>query len=398
MEKTLGLPRTVFVLGIVSLFMDVSSEMIVPLLPIFLNDVLLASKVSIGLIEGIAESTASILKVASGWFSDKIGKRKPLIFWGYSVSVFSRPILAEAGSWIGVLIYRFTDRLGKGIRTSPRDALITDVTDHKIMGRAFGFHRAMDTIGAVLGPAIAFGILAMTSNNLRFVFWLSIIPGIIAIATITFFVKDIGTKKQTIKDGRSVLDSKVSFKGIDKKFKLFLFITVLFTIGKIPDAFLILRAKELGVDVVLIPVLYLSFNITTALLATPAGIIADKIGKRKIILLSYIIAAITFAGFAFASKLVHSWFLFILYGTFIAMNEGNQRAFVASLINPEKKGTGYGIYHTIVGLSAFPGGLITGVLFQLKGSFIVFLYGLSLSLISAVIFYIFLVRNHCCPK
>lgn len=394
MKNVLGLPKIVFVLGVVSFFMDISSEMIVPLLPIFLNDVLFASKISIGLIEGVAESTSSVLKVISGWFSDKIGKRKPLIFWGYSLSVFSRPILAEAGSWVGVLIYRFTDRLGKGIRTSPRDALITDVTDHKIIGRAFGFHRAMDTIGAVVGPAIAFSILALTSNNLRLVFWLSIIPGLIAIGTIAIFIKDTEIKRQTVEDKLLNLDLKPSYNGIDQRFKLFLFITALFTIGKIPEAFLILRAKELGVDLRLIPVLYLSFNITTALLATPSGIIADRIGKRKIILLSYIMAALTFAGFVFANKAVHSWPLFVIYGIFVAMNEGNQRAFVASLIDPTKKGTGYGIYHTVVGLSALPGGLISGILFQFKGSTAVFLYGLALSLISAIIFYLFLSRKN----
>lgn len=392
MEKILGLPKIVFVLGVVSFFMDISSEMIVPLLPIFLNDVLFASKVSIGFIEGIAESTASILKVVSGWFSDRIGKRKPLIFWGYSLSVFSRPILAGASSWIGVLVYRFTDRLGKGIRTSPRDALITDVTDHKIIGRAFGFHRAMDTVGAVFGPAIAFGILALTDNNLRLVFWFSIIPGLMAIGTIGIFIKDVA-KKQKVKDNPLILEKKVSYKELNKRFKLFLFITALFTIGKIPEAFLILRAKELGVDIRLIPVLYLSFNITTALLATPSGIVADRIGIRKIILLSYMIAAFTFAGFAFANRLVYSWLLFIMYGVFVAMNEGNQRAFVSSLIDPERRGTGYGIYHTIVGLAALPGGLICGALFQFKGSFALFIYGLSLSLASAIMFYLFMLRH-----
>jgi len=234
MEKRIfGLPRIVFVLGIVSLFMDMSSEMIVPLMPIFLNDVLKASKVSIGLIEGVAESTASLLKVFSGWFSDRIGKRKPLVFWGYSLSVLSRPLLAGATSWIGVLIYRFTDRVGKGIRTSPRDALIADITESKNMGRAFGFHRAMDTVGAVLGPAIAFGILAISSNNMRLVFWLSIIPGLLAIGTIALFVKDIPGKlkgKKNLVVIGSESNSKGSiFSNIDGRFKVFLLMAILFT-------------------------------------------------------------------------------------------------------------------------------------------------------------------------
>ncbi|MFN3739406.1 MAG: MFS transporter [Thermodesulfovibrionales bacterium] len=396
MEKTalnlksiFALPKPVFILGIVSLFMDMSSEMIVPLMPIFLNDLLQASKLSIGLIEGVAESTASILKVISGWFSDKIGRRKPLIFWGYSLSVLSRPLLAGATSWIGVLIYRFTDRLGKGIRTSPRDALIADVTEGIHMGRAFGFHRAMDTLGAVIGPAIAFSVLALSSNNMRLVFWLSMIPGGFAIATIALFVKDVIIKKSEVRSQKK----DFSLKNIDGGFKRFLFIAVLFTLGKIPEAFLLLRAKELGVNLKVIPIVYLLFNITTAVLATPSGIIADKIGKRKIIFLSYIVAGITFLGFALSNNSLYAWLLFIIYGLFVAMNEGNQRAFVASLINPEKKGTGYGIYHTMVGLSALPGGLISGYLYQLKGSLIVFLYGAFISIISAFIFYILLMRD-----
>ncbi|MCX7794003.1 MAG: MFS transporter [Thermodesulfovibrionales bacterium] len=392
MKRIFGIPALVFVLGLVSFFMDVSSEMIVPLMPLFLSDILNASKISIGLIEGVAESTASILKVISGWFSDRIGKRKPLIFWGYSLSVFSRPLLASATSWIGVLVYRFTDRLGKGIRTSPRDALIADVTERGHMGRAFGFHRAMDTLGAVVGPALAFFIMAVSSNNMRLVFWCSIIPGLLAIATIAFFVRDTVVKKPEVSQ-RAVKGSFSIKKTIDGRFRVFLFIVVLFTLGKIPEAFLLLRVKELGVDVRLIPVLYLFFNITSAFLATPSGILADRYGKRKVIFASYLVAAFIFTGFAFSYGEWHAWILFVIYGIFVAMNEGNQRAFVASLIDPEKKATGYGIYHTMVGLSALPGGLISGTLYQLKGSKIVFLYGAVLSLIAAFSFYLFLIRN-----
>jgi MFS family permease len=398
MEKRIfGLPRIVFVLGIVSLFMDMSSEMIVPLMPIFLNDVLKASKVSIGLIEGVAESTASLLKVFSGWFSDRIGKRKPLVFWGYSLSVLSRPLLAGATSWIGVLIYRFTDRVGKGIRTSPRDALIADVTESKNMGRAFGFHRAMDTVGAVLGPAIAFGILAISSNNMRLVFWLSIIPGLLAIGTIALFVKDIPGKlkgKKNLVVIGSESNSKGSiFSNIDGRFKVFLLIAILFTLGKIPEAFLVLRAKELGVDVRLIPMVYLVFNITSAFLSTPSGIIADRVGKRKVIFLSYLFGAFTYGGFALAFSGIHAWFLFILYGIFIAMNEGNQRAFVAQLIDPERKATGYGIYHTVVGITGLPAGIIGGALYQSFGSAVVFFYSSCLCLVAGSIFYCSLMRR-----
>ncbi len=398
MEKRIfGLSRIVFVLGIVSLFMDMSSEMIVPLMPIFLNDVLKASKVSIGLIEGVAESTASLLKVFSGWFSDRIGKRKPLVFWGYSLSVLSRPLLAGATSWIGVLIYRFTDRVGKGIRTSPRDALIADVTESKNIGRAFGFHRAMDTVGAVLGPAIAFGILAISSNNMRLVFWLSIIPGLLAIGTIALFVKDIPgklkAKKNLVAIGSESNSKGLIFSNIDGRFKVFLLIAILFTLGKIPEAFLVLRAKELGVDVRLIPMVYLVFNITSAFLSTPSGIIADRVGKRKVIFLSYLFGAFTYGGFALAFSGIHAWFLFILYGIFIAMNEGNQRAFVAQLIDPERKATGYGIYHTVVGIIGLPAGIIGGALYQSFGSEVVFFYSSCLCLVAGSIFYCSLMRR-----
>ena len=190
MRKLLGLPRNVVVLGMVSLFMDVSSEMIYPLIPLFLNNVLLASKTYIGLIEGVAESTASVLKVFSGWLSDRLGKRKSIIFWGYGISVFSRPILATATSWLGVLTYRFTDRLGKGVRTAPRDAIIADSTEPGSLGKSFGFHRSMDTVGAVIGPALAFLILALTGGKFQTVFWISIVPGFFALACIAIFVND----------------------------------------------------------------------------------------------------------------------------------------------------------------------------------------------------------------
>lgn len=250
----------------------------------------------------------------------------------------------------------------------------------------------MDTLGAVIGPAIAFSILALSSNNMRLVFWLSIIPGLFAISTIAIFVKDIPTGDSAVK-GQKSGRRKISIKGIDGRFRLFLFIVMLFTLGKIPEAFLVLRAKEAGVDVKVIPILYLLFNITSALLATPFGIIADRFGKRKIILLSYILAAITFMAFAFSKDVWHVWILFVVYGVFVAMSEGNQRAFVASLIDPEKKATGYGIYYTVAGLSALPGGLISGTLYQLKGSEVLFLYGAILSLVSAILFRLFLIRQ-----
>jgi MFS family permease len=379
MKNVLGFPKNVFVLGLVSLFMDISSEMIYPLIPIFLSDVLHASKISIGIIEGIAESTASILKVFSGWLSDKLGKRKAIIFWGYGISVFSRPILASASSWFHVLAYRFTDRIGKGVRTAPRDAIIADSTERNMLGKAFGFHRAMDTVGAVIGPASAFAILGLVSGNLRWVFWASIIPGILALVTIAIFVKD--TKRYC-----SGQKPKISFINLGDDFKKFLFVATIFTLGKTSDAFLVLRAQELGIATAAIPLLYLMFNVVSAALSTPAGIMADRIGKRKTILASYFLFSLIFVGFAFASNQIHIWTLFGIYGLFVAINEGVQRAYVATVIRPEIKATGYGVYHTIVGISALPASVIGGALWQHIGSYALFYYGAAMSLISCVLF------------
>ena len=379
MKEILGFPRNVFVLGLVSLFMDISSEMIYPLIPLYLNNVLHASKTSIGVIEGIAESTASILKVFSGWLSDRLGKRKALIFWGYGISVFSRPILATATSWMHVLIYRFTDRVGKGVRTAPRDAIIADSTRKEILGRAFGFHRSMDTVGAMIGPGIAFALLGVFHDSLQTVFWISMIPGALAILTIALFVKDV-------KGSRGAEKPKISLKGFDRKFKAFLFIVAIFTLGKTSDAFLVLRAQDLGVRTGLIPALYLVFNLVSASLSTPAGIMADRVGKRRVILASYLLFSLIFAGFAYATNELHAWILFGIYGIFVAINEGVQRAYVATIIKPEIKWTGYGIYHTIIGLAALPSSIIGGALWQNIGPQALFFYGAAMSLLSCVLF------------
>ncbi|GAB4413949.1 MAG: MFS transporter [Thermodesulfovibrionales bacterium] len=379
MRRILGFPKNVFVLGMVSLFMDISSEMIYPLIPIFLSDVLHASKTSIGIIEGIAESTASILKVFSGWLSDRLGKRKAIIFWGYGISVFSRPILATATSWMHVLVYRFTDRIGKGVRTAPRDAIIADSTEKWMLGKAFGFHRSMDTIGAVLGPAIAFVLLGLFHNRLQPVFWVSIIPGLLALFTILIFVDDV--RRHT-----GVEKLKIGFKGLDKRFKSFLFIAAIFTLGKTSEAFLVLRAQGLGVSTAAIPLLYLTFNLVSATLSTPAGAVADRIGKRRMIAASYVIFSIIFIGFAVATDHLHAWLLFVAYGFFVAINEGVQRAYVATLIRPEIRATGYGIYHTIVGLSALPSSIIGGALWQNIGPQALFYYGAAMAMLSCILF------------
>ena len=383
MKKILGLPKNVVVLGLVSLFMDFSSEMIFSLIPVFLNDVLHASKISIGLIEGVAESTASMLRVFSGWLSDKFGKRKSIIFWGYAVSVFSRPILATASSWIDVLIYRVTDRLGKGVRNPPRDAIIADSTGTGMLGRSFGFHRSMDTMGAVMGPALAFIILGPFGGKIQWVFWISMIPGILALLCVALFVKDV--KRST-----SAVRPTISFKNLDKDFKLFLIVILIFTLGKTSEAFLVLRAQELGVAIATIPLLYLTCNLFSAVFSIPAGIMADRFGKKRTILTSYLMFSLVFIGFAVAKDHTHAWLLFIAYGLFVAVNEGVQRAYVATLIRPEVMATGYGVYHTVVGLSVLPSSIIGGALWQHFGSPALFYYGAVMSLFSSILFILFI--------
>jgi MFS family permease len=383
MKKVLGFPKNVFVLGMVSLFMDASSEMIYPLVPLYLNNVLHASKTSIGVIEGIAESTASLLKVFSGWLSDRLGKRKTIIFWGYGISVFSRSILATATSWMHVLIYRFTDRTGKGVRTAPRDAVIADSTPKEILGKSFGFHRAMDTVGAVIGPSVAFVLLGIFHDKIQTVFWVSVIPGLFALLTIVFFVTDVRVRNGAERP-------KISLRGFDVKFRVFLLVVAVFTLGKTSDAFLVLRAQNLGIRAGVIPLLYLTFNVVSAAFSTPAGIIADKVGKRKVILASYLLFALIFIGFGAATRPVHAWLLFGTYGFFVAINEGVQRAYVATIIRPEIKATSYGVYHTVIGLAALPSSIIGGALWQHIGPQALFYYGAAMSIVSSALFAFFI--------
>jgi MFS family permease len=383
MKKILGFPKNVFVLGMVSLFMDVSSEMIYPLVPLYLNNVLHASKTSIGVIEGIAESTASLLKVFSGWLSDRLGKRKTIIFWGYGISVFSRSILATATSWMHVLVYRFTDRTGKGVRTAPRDAMIADSTPREVMGKSFGFHRAMDTVGAVIGPSLAFVLMGVFHDKIQTVFWVSIIPGLFALTTIAFFVTDVKVRGGAERP-------RISTRGFDASFRVFLLVVAVFTLGKTSDAFLVLRAQNLGIRAGVIPLLYLTFNVVSAAFSTPAGIIADRVGKRKVILASYLLFALIFIGFGMATSPIHAWLLFGTYGFFVAINEGVQRAYVATIIRPEIKATSYGVYHTVTGLAALPSSIIGGALWQHVGPQALFYYGAAMSLMSSALFAFFI--------
>lgn len=380
-----GLGRNVFAAGFVSFFMDVSSEMVYPLVPLFLANVLGVNKSVIGFIEGIAESTASLLKVFSGWFSDRIGRRKGLMGVGYAVSVLSRPLIALAVAWQHILASRFIDRLGKGIRTAPRDAIIAESSDPEVMGRAFGFHRAMDTLGAVIGPALAFFLLSAFAGDFRKVFWVSMIPGLIAVLLIVFLIKE---KKKALPEKHE--RPKLALTHFDWRFKFFVVITTIFAIGNSSDVFLILRSQQLGITTAMIPVIYLTFNLVYALSAIPAGMAADRFGKKRVVLMGFILFALIYYGFAAAGSATAAWVLFGLYGVFMGLTEGVQKAFLTTIIPPDFKATAFGVYNTAVGLALFPASLIGGWLWDRVSPAATFYYGSAMAAVSTLLFIVFI--------
>jgi len=384
-RKFFGFGRNVFFAGLVSFFMDVSSEMIYPLVPLFLANVLGVNKSVIGLIEGVAESTASLLKVFSGWFSDRIGNRKWLMAAGYGISTFSRPIIALSTGWQHVMGSRFMDRFGKGVRTAPRDAIIAESSEKSHLGRAFGFHRSMDTMGAVVGPALAFFLLSLFSNNYRWVFWLSMIPGLIAVLLIIFFITE--KKKASLPHSER---PKLTLKHFDWRFKFFVLIATLFAIGNSSDVFLILRAQQIGIPALMIPVVYLLFNLIYSISSIPAGIAADRFGRKRFILLGFMLFAILYYGFAIARDTTAIWVLFGFYGLFMGLTEGIQKAFLTTIIPQDFKATAFGVYNTAVGLAMFPASLIGGWLWDHVSPSATFYFGAITASLSSALFIIFI--------
>lgn len=375
------LSRNVFFTGLVSLFMDISSEMVYPLIPLFLTGVLGATKTTVGIIEGIAEATASLLKVFSGWLSDRLGKRKLLMTIGYGVSAASRPVIASASTWMEVLTARFIDRVGKGVRTAPRDAIIADSTDKTSLGLAYGFHRSMDTIGAVIGPGVAFLLLYLFSNNLRLVFYASTIPGIVAVIVILFFIKE--TKKKKEEAGEVPILTLSSFDG---PFRRYMIVIGVFSLGNFADAFLILQAENLGVRKELIPVVYLVYNIVYAATSAPLGAFADRVGVKKIVLAGFLFYGAVFTAFGFAASPMHIWILFPVYGIYKGMTDGTQKAYLASIAPKEQQATAFGVYHTISGLMLLPASIVAGYIWDSIGASAAFFYGAALSIVAAIIF------------
>jgi MFS family permease len=382
------IPKNIFVLGLVSFLTDVSSDMIYPILPVFLSDVLGSSKLFIGLIEGIAESTASILKIFSGWLSDKLGKRKILVSLGYGLSSLGKPILSVVTAGWQVLVLRFMDRFGKGVRTSPRDAMIADSSLSERRGLSFGFHRAMDSGGAVIGPLLAFLFLPLINRNYRTLFLIASIPAFLSVLLLILFVREKKKAKEKISDlakpGFSGFDNMVSSSN-HRKFKIFVLGITIFTLGNSSDAFLFLRAKGLNIDVVYIPVLWLVLNAVYTLVSLPAGWLSDRIGRKNLILSGLFVYALVYLGFAFATRSYHAWLLFAVYGVYYGLTNGTMRAHVADLVAEDKRATAYGIYHGAVGMTALPASLIFGWLWQSLGVSFAFCFGAGLALLAFLI-------------
>jgi len=379
-----GLTRNIVALGVVSFLTDVSSEMIYPLLPIFLTTVLGSSIAFVGLIEGIAESTASLLKFYSGWLSDRLKKRKLLTLWGYSLSSLTRPLIAlSTASW-QVLFIRFTDRVGKGIRTSPRDALIADSVSLDCRGKAFGFHRSLDHLGAVIGPLLAFFFL-MQGADFRLVFFLAFIPALISVLVLATFVKE---KKGDLEP--SLPSSDQSPPRMIRKFLYFLVIVGLFSLGNSSDAFLILRANECGISLTLIPILWVFLHVIKTLTSFPSGIFSDRFGRGKVVIMGWLIYALVYFEMGRVSTSQEIWLLFGIYGLYFGLTEGVEKALVADLVKGETRGTAYGIYNAVIGISALPASLLMGWLWQAFGVQAAFSFGGGLALLAAVLLFILL--------
>jgi MFS family permease len=388
------LPRNVWVVTLTSFLTDVSSEMLVYVLPLFLANVLGVRTGVIGLIEGIAETTASLLKVFSGWWSDRLGTRKGLTVAGYSLSAMAKPFLYIANTWPLVLAVRFVDRVGKGIRTAPRDALIADSIDPQRRGLAFGLHRAGDTAGAFVGISIALAAvwalqgrgLELTRPTFQTLVLLSIPPAVLGVLVLAFGAREVPSAPPA-----TLPRPTLSLRSLDRRFRRFLLVIALFTLGNSSDAFLVLRAQERGLSVVGVLLMTLTFTFVYTLTATPAGALSDRVGRRKVIAAGWLGYAAIYLGFALATATWHIWLLFAAYGLYYGLVEGAAKAMVADVVLPTQRGTAYGLYNATVGLAALPASLIAGLLWQGVagwsgfGPSAPFLFGAAMALLATIL-------------
>ena len=367
------IPRNLLAVSLGSFFTDISSEMIFHLLPLFLTNVLGAKTAVVGLIEGVAETTASLTRLFSGWLSDKLGKRKGLTVFGYSLSAVAKPLFLLANTWPLVLILRFADRVGKGIRTAPRDALVADSLLAKDRGFGFGLHRAADTAGATVGLAIAAAVTyaaGPTAINLRadtfhLVIWLSILPAVLGVISLILLARDVPAAP---KPKPAAQEISAAQPGMRRRFSPrlvgFFIVVALFTLGNSSDSFLVLRAQDRGLSVFQVMLAIFVFNAVYTIASMPAGLRSDRVGRGRVLVGGWLIYGLVYLGFALASASWQIWVLYALYGLYYAMVEGTARAYVADLSAAENRGTAYGIYNTAVGIMALPASVIAGILWQ----------------------------------
>ena len=391
-KKVRGLPRNVWAVSITSFFMDISSEMVINILPLFLSNVLGVQTALIGVIEGVAEATASVLKVFSGWLSDKLRGRKWIAVAGYAISALSKPFFYIANSWGMVAGVRWADRLGKGVRTAPRDALVADSIKPEQRGLAFGFHRAADTGGAMIGLLIAALVvwlaqssdLSLGESTFRTVVLISLVPAFLAVLSLAIGARDIPRGKESERP-------KITFKGLGKPFLIFLIIVGIFDLGNSSDAFLVLRAQERGLSVIGILLMLAAFNLVYTLISAPAGNLSDRIGRRKVIIGGWFVYGLIYLGFALAQQPWHIWALYISYGFYYGMAYGTAKAMVADLVPVDMRGTAYGTYNAILGIIDFPASLIAGLLWQGVGGWdgfgpsAPFFFGSAMAILAAVL-------------
>ena len=378
-----GLSRNVTFLGVVSGFTDISSEMLYPIVPIFLTSVLGAPMSVVGLIEGVAESTASFLKILGGRWSDKAGKRKPFVIAGYSLSAISKPVLALASTWHFVLFSRFIDRVGKGLRTSARDAMIAGSVDKAHWGKAFGFHRAMDTLGAALGPLAALLMLNMmppAAPNYRLIFMAAFIPAILGVLVLVYFVRENAAEPKPLTDG----GLSAPRTPMTPDFKKFVGLYALFAIGNSSDVFLIMKAKSVGFSTANVILAYTGYNLVYAFLAAPAGWLSDKLGRIKTMIFGFMVFAIVYLGFASADKGWMIWALFALYGFYGAFNEGIAKAVVSHLSAADNRASAMGYFQGTLGFLTFFASTMAGLLWTRFSPDAPFLVGAGCALVSAL--------------
>lgn len=382
-EKTpLG---NIFYIGLLSFFGGISQDIFIPILPLYLANVLHLDKAFIGLSEGLVTSSASIFKIVSGFLSDKLGSKKSIVFAGYFLSMVSRPILAIITSNPLILLLRFTDGVGKGIKDSPKDALVADSSEDIGRGKAFGIARALDTLGSVIGPLILFALLYFLVNHpykYQYIFYASAIPLIFTLLIIVFKIKEVEQKKE--------LNKAEGPRTLPFKFYIFLAIVLIFNLGNSSDAFLILRAQNVGASLLSIPLIYALFNFFYAAASIPLGSLSDKIGREKVIILGWFCYALAYLGFALANHTYQIWFIFAFYGIYYATTEGVAKALVADIVPREYRGRAYGIYNSAVGLVTLPASLIAGFLWDHYSSAAPFFFGSAVAMFSTLLLFLFI--------